>query len=537
MAQVITGDPTAAIGKMARSQDPKIKMLLERFRRSTRRRDNWLDLWQDIVDYCMPQREDFYESVVGSARTDAIFDETAVDGLPRFASRVLNGIWPPHSRAFSMTFGKYLPQELQTIETQRALDEVTVLIHEGVANSNFQSEAHEMMQDVGIGTGNLLTLPGRFTGDLVFDAVPLTRIVLEPGPMDRPQAWFRWKKMALGDVEQTFLGAKLPEKMAKRAQKTEPEMVTIMEATYRDWQSSNEKYGVCLIALEDEEILREETIEGDGSCPWASPRWSKSALEVYGRGPLVTALPAIRTVNLVTELILENAQIQSGGIFTYDDDGVLNPETIVLQPGVFIPKRQGSEVMPLQTGGNFDLSQFVIHEMQMNIRRALFIGEFETKGATPRSALEVAERRFDVAQDIGAAAGRLKVEFLYAVVRRIVHIYRKQGLINLPLVDGKQIKMIAESPLVRTQNQQDITDFLRYQESLRFTFGESSMALNKLLETAQYLAELHGVPAKLIPTRGELKAQLEQAVNVGQQIGAIPGGGQGPGQPGLLPGG
>lgn len=515
-------DIFSKIGIRGKSPDQDIRKTLDRFKRAMKRRDNWLDTWQDIIDYCMPHREDFREMTVGASRMDQIFDETAVDGVPRFASRVLNGVWPPHARAFRLRPGIDLPEEYKTAETQAQLDEITDLIHEGVANSNFQSEGHEMMQDVGIGTGNMLVLPGRFTGDLEFNAQPLTRVALEPGPMDRPQAWFRWKEMAINDIEQEFRGAKLSDEMRKRGEREENARVTVLEATMRNWKSRNEAYTVVLISLEDEHKLREQQIEGDGSCPWVTSRWTKSALEVYGRGPLVFALPAIKTVNLIVELILENAQINSGGIFTYDDDGVLNPETIVLQPGTFIPKMRGSEIAPLQTGNNFDLSQFVLSEMQQNIRRALFIGEFETKGKTPRSAMEVAERRFDVAQDIGAAAGRLKVEFLFAIVRRIVHIYREQNLINLPVVDGKTIKITAESPLIRGQNQQDIVDFMRYQEALRMTFGESAMALNKFIETAQYLAELHGIPGKLIPTKGELQNQLRQAVDVGQQLGAVP---------------
>ena len=37
------------------------------------------------------------------------------------------------------------------------------------------------------------------------------------------------------------------------------------------------------------------------------PRWQKVAGEIYGRGPLLNALSAIKTTNLTIELILENA--------------------------------------------------------------------------------------------------------------------------------------------------------------------------------------------------------------------------------------
>ena len=51
---------------------------------------------------------------------------------------------------------------------------------------------------------------------------------------------------------------------------------------------------------------------------------------MYGRGPLINALSAIKTTNLTIELILENAQMAISGIYQMDDDGVINPDTINL---------------------------------------------------------------------------------------------------------------------------------------------------------------------------------------------------------------
>ena len=52
-----------------------------------------------------------------------------------------------------------------------------------------------------------------------------------------------------------------------------------------------------------EHKIVETTFKGLGSNPYIIYRWSKCAGEVYGRGPLQLALPAIKTSNLVIELI------------------------------------------------------------------------------------------------------------------------------------------------------------------------------------------------------------------------------------------
>ena len=97
---------------------------------------------------------------------------------------------------------------------------------------------------------------------------------------------------------------------------------------------------------------------GHSTCsPFISFRWLKGAGEIYGRSPVMTALPDIKTVNKVVELVLKNASISVTGIWQADDDGVLNPANIQLVPGSIIPKAVGSAgLTPLQAPGRFDVS-------------------------------------------------------------------------------------------------------------------------------------------------------------------------------------
>ena len=101
--------------------------------------------------------------------------------------------------------------------------------------------------------------------------------------------------------------------------------------------------------------------KGLGSNPYIVYRWSKCAGEVYGRGPLQLALPAIKTSNLVIELILENAQMSISGMYQVEDDGVINVDNIALIPGTVIPKAAGSTgLQPISPAGNFNVSDLVL---------------------------------------------------------------------------------------------------------------------------------------------------------------------------------
>ena len=70
-------------------------------------------------------------------------------------------------------------------------------------------------------------------------------------------------------------------------------------------------------------------------------RWIKGAGELYGRSPVMTALPDIKTANKVVELILKNASIAVTGIWLADDDGVLKPGQHQARAGQHHPEGRG----------------------------------------------------------------------------------------------------------------------------------------------------------------------------------------------------
>src|SRR3546814_7919284 len=141
--------------------------------------------------------------------------------------------------------------------------------------------------------------------------------------------------------------------------------------------------------------------------PCVNFRWLKAPGEVYGRSPVMKALPDIKTANKVVELILKNASIAVTGIWHADDDGVLNPATVRLVPGAIIPKAQGSAgLTPLAAPGRFDVSQLVLDDLRARIRHALLVDRLGSVEAPRMTATEVHPRPSVM---IGRASCRARV--------------------------------------------------------------------------------------------------------------------------------
>ena len=125
-----------------------------------------------------------------------------------------------------------------------------------------------------------------------------------------------------------------------------------------------------------------------------------------------------------------------------EDDGVINPDTINLVPGTIIPKAMGSAgLQPINAAGRFDVAQLILGDMRQNIKRALYNDMLGNPDKTPASATEVAERMADLSRRMGAAFGRLQAELVQPVLQRVIYILKKQGRIDVPSVNGREVKV------------------------------------------------------------------------------------------------
>lgn len=492
-----------------------VKKYIQKYNKAKAERANFEDLFQECYDYALPQREGFHFTVPGQRRDDKIFDETAVVGVQEFASRLQAGLVPNFARWADFIAGSEVPKE-EADEINNQLDQVTEYIFEIIQNSNFAQEIHECFMDLAVGTACLMINEGDAVSPIRFTSIPLPHVVLESGPDDKIDHVYRERELRYEDLSYVYKKAKLSPQLQKKISESPDAKIKILEIVCRLYDVPNEeRYGYYVIELQGQEMVFSDVFKGIGSNPFVAFRWSKAAGETYGRGPLVNALSAIKTTNLTVELILENAQMSIAGIYQMDDDGVINVDTINLVPGTVIPKAPGTNgLQPIAAAGNFDVAGLVLNDMRLNIKRALYNDMLGDPNKTPATATEVAERMADLSRRIGSAFGRLMSEMVQPILQRVVYILKKQGRIDLPTVNGREVKVRSVSPLAQAQANQDITTVDRFLELVSVRFGPDmvNMLINSE-EAAVYLGKKFGVPDTLIRDEEE-RRQMQQMMQM-----------------------
>ena len=495
------------------------KYYKEKFEKAKTIRQHFEDVFDDCYEFTMPMRETFKSKTIGERRDEKIFDETAVVGVQEFASRLQQGLVPNFARWADFAAGSEIPLD-ERDEINNELDFITEYVFEVLQNSNFAQEVHESFMDLAVGTGILHVSEGDAINPVSFSAIPLPHVVLDVGPDDNIDHVYRERQVRYSDLHILFPDIEMPQELTN-AMISKPDTKTkLLEIVCKDYSKLNEDaFMYICIELNTLEILKKESLTGTGSNPYICFRWNTCAGEVYGRGPIFNCLSAIKTTNLTVESILNNAAMAISGIYQMDDDGVINPDTINLVPGTVIPKAPNSAgLQPIKQAGDLNFTNFVLSDMRQNIKRALYNDMLGNPDRTPASATEVAERMADLSRRMGSAFGRLQAEMVQPVLQRVVYILKKQGRIEIPTINGRQIKVKSVSPLAQAQSNQDISAIARWLELVGGSFGPQTVnLLVNTEETAAHLARKFGVPDTLIRDLEERKLLVQTAQQLAQQ--------------------
>lgn len=500
--------------------DPK--KICERAEAALQERNRFEPMFDDAIRLTMPGRTRFKETDV-TRLGDDIFDETGANGVAEFVSRVQSGIMPPFTEFMTLEAdGNIAPRDREKVN--RDLAGIAEYAFERIWESNFAQEVSESLFDMAISTGVLNVENGGRHGALVHRAIPITELSLERGPDDGVGGLFRH----LNDVPVDHLPSMYPHAqgltgggaVAQMLKSEQDRKVDIIEYTRRSFDTPNrtEHFVVC---KQHNEIIAQRTLDGRGSNPFLAYRWQTTAGQVWGRGPLLNAMGAVRTTNLMIELILENAAMAIVGMYQTDNDATINADTVRLVPGTILTKEIGTMGLePIrQASGNFSLQDVVIADQRLNIKRALFNDMLSDPNKTPATATEVVERMADLANRTAAGFSRLFYELLAPYMVRVLFILEERGDITLPTLKGKGIKFRAVSPVAHAQYARELQKLVQGHAIRTQIYGpQAAAAAYNYKELHQWLNKREGLDEQIYATADEvikaMEAQAQMAANM-----------------------
>lgn len=486
--------------------------LQKRYKAAKARKSGWSELLRECYEYALPQRETFNRTSPGQDRQREIYDSTAQVAVARFVSRIQMQLCPPWREWSKLTPGLDVPKEVrESPDLLAQLEEQTDVLFSHINHSNFITQAPEAFGDLAVGTGALhiseSTSPG---GSLLdFQAVPLSELVLEEGPRGTIETVWREHEVPARNIVRMYPGAVLSDELQRAVSEAPDKRVRLVEGTV--YAPEADRYQAIVFQAEKgKDLMWQEVYEVS---PWVVFRWSVTAGEIYGRGPVMSILPDIKTVNVVKEFTLRNAALNVSGVYTATDDGVINPYTMTIAPNSVIPVGSNDSSNPtlraLERSGDPNLAQIIIEDLQSNIKRALFNSMRQADGPV-KSATEIAIDNTELVQDIGASFGRLQTEFAERMLRRCMDILSRAGKLAHIRADGRQITLKHTSPLARAQDQADLLGIQQWLEFMGAINPEVMMLGVKVEDVPEKTGRMIGVDPALLRDESERTKMQEQ---------------------------
>lgn len=467
-----------------------VQQITDLYGEAQKTRQPWESLWQDCYDYALPTRT-MHNGMQRTWRQayQHLFDATASDAVDQLASCLLSQLMPPWSPWVEIVAGPAL-NEYDRAHITPTLRKINTLLHDHLRHSNFTVELHQALLDmVTVGTACLWVgreVPGRLSA-LHFQTIPLTQFYALGSDLQHIFMPFCW---TLEKIARHFPGLSLPETMSL----SDADEINGVYAVIK----SDRSYHHCVVMNPHDSHPHILWQDQSAQSPFVTFRWQKTVGEIYGRSPVMKALPDIKTANKVVELVLKNASIAVTGIWQADDDGVLNPANIKLTPGTIIPKAVGSSgLTPLKMPGNFDLSQLVLNDLRQRIKQALLADRLGAPSDKRMTATEILERNADMVRALSAVYNRLQSELLVPLVENIIQILQQRGDIPNILLDGQDFTLNFLSPLGRAQQQDDVQATLNWLMTAQ-QFGTAALSSVNIPQMLNWLGQQLGVPSHLL---------------------------------------
>lgn len=512
------------------------EQIFKRHEIAQKKKDEFQSLYQDAYEFALPQRQLYgvWEGgSVGSKKMQRVFDSTAINSTQRFANRLQSVIFPPQRKWCNLDAGTAIPAESRGT-AQAVLEQYNDKMFAVLKQSNFDIAIGEFLLDMAVGTAAMMVQPGDDVQPINFVPVPLFLVSYEEGANGQVDNVYRRMRMKGESIMRQWPDADISPELKRRIDDKPTDDVEMLEATIFDQKRGDYCYHVIEKVSKTEIVYRRRK-----SSPWVISRYMKVAGEIYGRGPLMTALPDIKTLNKTKELLLKNASLAVSGVYTAADDGVLNPNTVKIAPGAIIPVArnggpQGPALMALPRSGDFNVTQLVINDLVQSIKRILLDESLPPDNMSARSATEIVERMKELAQNLGSAFGRLINETMIPLVAKILEVMDEKGLIDMPLrVNGLEVKVSPVAPLAMAQNMEEVNAIMQYSQLMQTgAFGQDGQVALKNDMVVDYIGEKMGVPASVRNTQAERAVLLEEmqaqqatmavAQSQAMQAGAMP---------------
>ena len=506
-------------------------------------RGNFNSNWQSVAEHVLPNHSDFTTVWTdGQRRTNRIFDSTAPLALEHGCAALESMSFPSNQ-----IYHRLRPREPELqgdASIQQYCDQVNDCLFRAryAPGANFQAQGGQTLsQLMAFGTGAIL-IDDVVGYGLRYRALHLAQtfgIENSAGVIDHIHWKREWTASACVDAYNRGMFDTLPAEIEKKAASKPMQKYTFIQAIRPNQEvdkRAKDYRGMAFVSTIVCTDLKEIVKRGGyRTQPILMPRYNVALKETYGRGPGLNVLPEILMLNEMAKVQIRQAQRIIEPPLLLGDDGVLGSFSLrgnALNYG-WLNQDGKPLALPLQTGGNYEVSKDLLDNVRQRVQMAFLNGVFSILDQHPEmTATEVLERAQEQGYLVAPIVGRMQTEWFGPMIERELDILDRAGQLPPPPQKLKQrgginMEVVYESQIQVNQRKtkaaaiaatiQQIEPLLNIDPTVAKVFNPQRMA--------QIIGESNGAPAAIFNTDDEMQAekdaqmQQQQITNLAQMAG------------------
>jgi hypothetical protein len=486
-----------------------------RYDRLSSDRSQFLNSARQAADLTLPYliREDEHFTK-GALKLPTPWQSTGAKGVVTLASKLMLALLPPQTSFFKLQVNDInLPQELGP-EIRSELDlsfaKVERTIMESIAASTDRVVVHQALKHLVV-AGNALI----FMGKDGLKLYPLNRYVID--------------RDGNGNVIEIVTKETISKKLLKKfypdykeeqpnnvsddssGQDDECDIYTHVTLDNNRWIWHQEVYDKVL-----PKSMGKAPLDAN---PWLVLRFNHVDGEVYGRGRVEEFIGDLKSLEALSQAIVEGSAAAAKVVFTVSPSSTTKPQTLAKAGNGAIIQGRPDDIGVVQVGktADFQTAYQMIGSLTQRLSEAFLI--LNVRDSERTTAEEVRMTQLELEQQLGGLFSLLTVEFLVPYLNRKLSVAQKTGEIpRLPKGDIVKPTIVAGiNALGRGQDRESLAQFLTV---IAQTVGPDAIA--KYVNTDEVikrLAAASGIDVlNLVKSMQELQQEQQQAMEQEQAM-------------------
>ena len=486
----------------------------QQYDRLSSSRSQFLNSARQAADLTLPYliREDELTSKT-SLKLPQPWQSTGAKGVVTLASKLMLALLPPQTSFFKLQVNDVnLPEELGP-ELRSELDlsfaKIERTVMESIAESNDRVVVHQALKHLVV-AGNALIYMSKDGLKLY----PLNRYVVDRDGNGNVIEIVTKETISKQLVKDLYPNIDMKPDGVVDNLSTPNDECTIYTHVKRDnnrWVWHQELYDQVLKGTQGKAPI--------DANPWLVLRFNHVDGEVYGRGRVEEFLGDLKSLEALSQAIVEGSAAAAKVVFTVSPSSTTKPQTLAKAGNGAIIQGRPDDIGVVQVGKTADFSTAyqMIGSLTQRLNEAFLI--LNVRDSERTTAEEVRQTQLELEQQLGGLFSLLTVEFLVPYLNRKLNVAQRTGDIpSLPKGGVVRPTIVAGlSALGRGQDRESLAQFLTV---IAQTVGPDAIAqFVNTDEVIKRLAAASGIDVlNLVKTMEEQQAEQEEAMSQQQAL-------------------